>query len=43
MAKKIQIFDGLMKGFRDAIARKNGRLVALRVTEISRIKLKRPR
>lgn len=34
MSKRFQIFDELMEGFRDAIARKKGRHVALRVTEI---------
>jgi hypothetical protein len=42
MAKKIQIFDELMEGFRDAIARKKGRHVALRVTEIRRSDPTRP-
>jgi hypothetical protein len=32
VTKKIRIFDELMKGFRDAIARKKGRRVALRIT-----------
>lgn len=43
MAKKIQIFDALMEGFQDAIARKKGRRAALRVTEIPRVKPMRPR
>ena len=43
MAKKVQIFDELMEGFRDAIARKKGNAVALRVTEIPRVKPMRPR
>jgi putative transcriptional regulator len=43
MPKKVQIFDELMEGFRDAIARKKGRAVALRVTEIPRVKPMRPR
>jgi putative transcriptional regulator len=43
MAKKVQIFDELMEGFRDAIARKKGHAVALRVTEIPRVKPMRPR
>jgi putative transcriptional regulator len=43
MAKKIQIFDELMDGFRDAVSRKKGHNVALRVTEISRVKPMRPR
>ena len=42
MAKKIQIFDALMEGFRDAIAWKKGHNVALRVTEIPRVKPMRP-
>jgi hypothetical protein len=42
MAKKIKIFDELMEGFRDAIARKKGRHVALRVTEIRRADPTRP-
>jgi hypothetical protein len=42
MAKKIQIFDELMEGFRDAIVRKKGRHVALRATEIRRAKPTRP-
>jgi DNA-binding transcriptional regulator YiaG len=43
MPKKVQIFDALMEGFRDAIARKNGQSVSLRVTEIPRVKPMRPR
>lgn len=43
MPKKVQIFDELMEGFRDAIARKKGLPVALRVTEIPRVKPMRPR
>ena len=43
MPKKIQIFDALMEGFQDAIARKKGHKVALRVTEIPRVKPMRPR
>jgi putative transcriptional regulator len=43
MAKKIQIFDALMEGFQDVIARKKGHKVALRVTEIPRVKPMRPR
>lgn len=43
MAKKIQIFGALMEGFRDAIARKKGQPVQLRVTEIPRVKPMRPR
>jgi putative transcriptional regulator len=43
MGKKVQIFDELMEGFRDAIARKKGHAVALRVTEIPRVKPMRPR
>ncbi len=43
MAKKIQIFDSLMEGFQEAIARKKGHKVALRVTEIPRVKPMRPR
>ncbi len=42
MARKIQIFDELMKGFREGIARKKGCHVALRVTEIRRVKPTRP-
>jgi hypothetical protein len=42
MPKKVQIFDELMEGFRDAIARKKGRHVALRVTEIGRANPSRP-
>jgi hypothetical protein len=38
MPKKVQIFDELMEGFRDAIERKKGRRVALRVTEIRPVK-----
>ncbi len=37
MAKKIQIFDALMEGFQEAVARKKGCNVALRVTEIPRV------
>ncbi|MGC1618188.1 MAG: hypothetical protein WA765_06820 [Candidatus Acidiferrum sp.] len=43
MAKKIQIFDALMEGFRDAIARKKGYRVALRVTQLPRAKPMRRR
>lgn len=43
MARKIQIFDALMEGFQDAIARKKGDSVGLRVTEIPRVKPMRPR
>jgi putative transcriptional regulator len=43
MAKKVQIFDEFMEGFRDAIALKKGHAVALRVTEIPRVKPMRPR
>ena len=43
MATKIQIFDALMEGFQEAVARKKGRKVALRVTEIPRVKPMRPR
>ncbi len=43
MVKKIKIFDALMEGFRDAIARKKGHNVTLRVTEIPRVKPMRPR
>src|SRR5207302_7367293 len=43
MATKIQIFDALMEGFQEAVARKKGRKVALRVTEIPRGKPMRPR
>jgi len=43
MPKKVQIFDELMEGFRDAIALKKGHPVALRVTEIPRVKSMRPR
>ena len=42
MATKIQIFDALMEGFQEAVARKKGRKVALRVTEIPRVKPIRP-
>ncbi len=42
MAKKIQIFDELMEGFRAAIARKKGHRVALRVTRLPRLKRNRP-
>jgi putative transcriptional regulator len=43
MAKKIPVFDALMEGFQDAIARKKGHKVGLRVTEIPRVKPMRPR
>src|SRR5580658_11049905 len=43
MAKKVRIFDALMEGFRDAIARKKGHAAALRITEIPRVKPMRPR
>ena len=42
MTKKIHIFDELMEGFRDVIARKKGRHVALRVTRLPRLKRNRP-
>ena len=42
MTKEIRIFDELMEGFRDAIARKKGRHVALRVTNIRRADPTRP-
>jgi hypothetical protein len=42
MARKIQIFNELMKGFRDAIARKRGNRVALRVTRLPRLKRPEP-
>jgi hypothetical protein len=38
MSKKIKIFDVLMEGFQDAIARKKGKQVALRIAEIPRVK-----
>jgi hypothetical protein len=38
MAKKVQIFDALMEGFRAAIARKKGRKVDLWVTKITSAK-----
>jgi hypothetical protein len=37
MTKKIRIFDELMEGFRDAIARK-GHRVALRLTQLPRLR-----
>lgn len=43
MPKKIEIFDDLMEGFQDAIARKKGRRVGLRLTEIPRVKPMKPR
>lgn len=43
MAKKIQVFEALMEGFQNAIARKKGHKVALRVTEIPRVKPMRAR
>ena len=42
MAKNVQIFDELMEGFRDAIARKKGLPTALGVTEMPRVKHVRP-
>ena len=42
MVRKMQIFDELMGGFRDAIARKMGQSMSLRVTEIPRVKPTRP-
>jgi hypothetical protein len=42
MPKKVRIFDELIEGLRDAIARKKGRHVALRVTEIGRANPSRP-
>jgi hypothetical protein len=41
MPKKVKFFDALMEGFRDAIARKKGRHVALRVTRLPRLKPRR--
>jgi hypothetical protein len=41
MPKKVHIFDELMEGFRDAIARKKGRHVALRVTRLPLLKPRR--
>ncbi len=38
MAKKVQIFDELMEGFRNSIARKKGRHVTLRVTRLPRLR-----
>lgn len=38
MPKKNQIFDELMEGFHDAIARKKGCRIALHVTEIRPVK-----
>lgn len=43
MPKKTEIFDDLMEGFQDAIARKKGRRVGLRLTEIPRVKPMKPR
>jgi putative transcriptional regulator len=43
MPKKVQVFDDLMAGFRDAIALKKGRRTGLRVTEVPRIKPMKPR
>jgi len=43
MAKKVQVFDDLMEGFREAIARKKGQNTTLRVTNIPRVKPMRPR
>lgn len=43
MARKIQVFEGLMQGFRDSIALKKGRKTGLRVTEIPRVKPMKPR
>ena len=42
MTKKIQIFDALIQGFHDAIARKKGRHVSLRDTKIPRVRPIRP-
>jgi hypothetical protein len=42
MPKKVQIFDEMMEGFRDAVARKKGCHVALRVEEIRRANPSRP-
>lgn len=41
MPKKVQIFDALMEGFREAIARKKGYRVGLRLTQILRARRKR--
>ena len=43
MAKKVQVFEDLMEGFREAIARKKGQSTTLRVTNIPRVKPMRPR
>jgi putative transcriptional regulator len=43
MAKKVQVFDELMEGFREAIARKKGHNSRLQVTNIPRVKPMRPR
>jgi putative transcriptional regulator len=41
-AKKVQVFDDLMEGFREAIRYRNGKKVALRVTRFSPPKPIRP-
>ena len=41
MAKKIQIFNELMEGFREAIARKKGHGAVLRVTQLPRLRRNR--
>lgn len=43
MTRKVQVFDELMAGFRDAIAQKKGRKTGLRITEIPRVKPMKPR
>jgi putative transcriptional regulator len=43
MTKRIQVFDGLMEGFNDAVALKKGGKVGLRITEIPRVKPMRPK
>lgn len=42
MPKKVQIFDALIEGFRQAIARKEGHRVGLRLTRVPRPKHKSP-
>jgi putative transcriptional regulator len=43
MRRKVQVFDDLMAGFRDALALKKGGEPGLRVTTIPRVKPMKPR
>lgn len=43
MTRKVQVFDDLIAGLREAIALKKGRKSSLRITEIPRVKPMKPR